>query len=329
MKNEWIKFRGVLDERNRFTRLPGYSLDEHTPKAKNGKGPYKVVILGSKNEIQAKAVPTIDFELDVCIAKGEVRTAFLEVDLPVLAKSVAIGLMYKDEMLYQEKIPDSKPSFSKVHFGLFEGKRITEPSLNKYGIAPDWKGQEEWLLKYGKLVQVEWENDRSHQDEFVDILILGESGTYTEYATGLLNGPALVNIAGIQSHEVKLVLRLSNGFRSEQFVGKSYKVPKLPVEMKIVEPKEGTQIFPGLPFDVRAIINDPENPNPEKNINWTINGRLVSTGANPFLVPALNIGNHKIEAIYSSGNTRIIKSLSVQVKSNKVHQNWIKQAEKF
>lgn len=329
MKNEWIRFRGVLDEKHRFTRLPGYSVDEQTPKAKVGKSPYKVVLLGIKNEIQAKSVPHIDFESDACVEEGEVRTAFLEVDLPVLATSVAIGLMYKDEMLYEEKIPEGKPTFRKVHFGLFEGKNIPEPSLNRYGIAPDWKGQEEWLLKYGKLVQVDWDIDQNSEDEFVDILILGKAGSYSEYATGLVKGPAMVNIAGMLGQEVNVVARVSNGFRSEQFVGKSYRVPALPIEMKIGEPKEGAQIFPGMSFDMRATIKDPNNPSPEKSIYWTIDGRLVSRGENPALAPALKVGKHKVSAIYTSGNKRLIKSVSIQVNSNKVYQQWAKQAEKF
>ncbi|TVP53588.1 MAG: hypothetical protein EA341_00835 [Mongoliibacter sp.] len=329
MKKEFIRFRGVLDERHKFTRLPGYSVDEHTPKAKIGKSPYTVVLLGSKNEIQAKAVPEVDFESDVCLSEGEARTAFLEVDLPVLPKSVAIGLMYKDERLYEEKIPEGKPNFRKVLFRLFEGKEIPEPNLNRFGIAPDWRGQEEWLLKYGKLVQVDWENDRTSEDEFVDILILGKAGSYSEYATGLVKGSALVNIAGMQGHEIRLVVRLSNGFRSEQFIGKSYKVPALPAEMKIAEPKEGTHVFPDMPFDMRATINDPNNPDPEKSIYWTINGRLVSRGANPVLAPALKEGRHKITAVYSSGDKKIIRSVSIEVKANKAFLEWAKQAEKF
>jgi hypothetical protein len=325
-----IRFNGVLDEKQNFTRFPGFTIDEHTEKAAKGKSSYRVVLLDQSKKVLFSFFPEIDFESEGCIEEGELRTSIVEADIPLKPGGETIALLFDGKTIYEEKVIKGVPQLEKITLEQFRRRKIPEPEMGDFGfaVAIDTEGAK--AMKDAKLMAVNWKVTDSNKDLHVDILLLGDSGIYGEVATDLIKGPFVMDMAGLSSSYNYVVVRASNGFQSTTMASKKIPTKTLPPRLDIIEPKDGSGIQAHTPFDLRATIHDLAVKNPEKNLVWSINGKIIQRGGNLAMASSLKPGKYRIEALYQYENRKAKSQIYIVVKQpDKAYDKWLKEAERF
>lgn len=330
-KIQSVRFYGVLDERNSFVRLPGFSLDENTKKASKGKNAYRVVLKNSNGRILSSFVPDIDFELEGCLMSGELKRSIVEADIEMKEEGESIALLHDEEVLYEERVIDKEPVLKDISVEAFKGRKIPQPQMGRYGVACNVDELDTRMLRDAKLVKVDWKFKRQDKDDYVDILLLSSSGIHREIATNLIKGPFVINLAGMKSKYVNIVVRASNGFRSTSLVSKKIPTKSISPKLDILEPNDNVSVTAYTPFDLRASVTDPRSKNPQKRLIWMLGNNIIQRGGDLALVEGLNPGRHRIRVFYvNNRRQRLSSQITVNVpKPNKDHALWLTQAERF
>lgn len=325
-----IRFFGVIDEKQNFKRLPGYTLDEHTKSALIGKGSYKVVLQNSRKEEIASFIPEVDFDWNACPGVNETRTAIVKADIPLKQGGETIALLYNDESVYEEKVNKEIPQLKEISVKPFNGKNIPKPIFGDYGFAVMIDNEDAFTIKNAKLMAVNWEVNNQNENLHADILILGDRGIYGRVATDLIKGPFVINMAGLSSSNNRVVVRVSNGFQSVSMSSEETSSKKLPPRLDIIEPNPEKGIRAYSPFNLFARIHDPTVMNPEKRFQWRINDEIVQEGSNLALGPSLDPGKYQIKVLYISEEQEVQSQIDIQVlQPDEVYEKWLKQAERF
>lgn len=325
-----IRFSGVLDEKQNFRRIPGFTLDKYTERVPKGESAYKVVLQNSQKEVIASFNPDVNFDREGCLGVDELRTSIVEADIPLMPDGETIALLYKGKTIYEEDVIKDVPQIEEIALQPYREKKIPEPEMGEFGFAVTIDTEDSWVLKNSKLMVVNWKVKSSKQKTHVDILILGDGGIYGEVATDLTKGPFVMDMAGLSSSYNRIVVRVSNGFQSASMSTKKIPTKSLPPRLEIVEPKEGKAIQAYTPFDLRATIHDSKSKDPEKKLVWLLNGKIIQRGGNLAMASSLKPGKYRIEVKYQFERrmARAKKVIEVE-RPNETFKKWLNEAERF
>ncbi len=211
----YLRFEGILDERLRFQRAPGYEVAHPQPAA--GDGRFEVVLLDTDDGVLARVRPAVDFASMPVDAPHGPRVTNVRADVPFDDQAAFLELRTDGRVLHRDRIPSRPPTLQHVVVEPDDGGSPTgPPQLTPTGSASCTTGGAR-AGRDGDRLRIEWQaSSPVGEDVTVDVLLRDGEGREHAFARGLTGDAYVADVSRARVEDVTLVLRATDGVRSTE-----------------------------------------------------------------------------------------------------------------